>query len=113
AGAVVRLPRLAAAIAELVARGPDLLGGPVGAAIVRAVRARGGVLAEADLADHAGAAWTPCAEGAAGPYPAWTTPAPTHGPALLRAVAGAAPEAGAGDAYNRVLAAIATARETL
>src|SRR5690606_34402781 len=33
--------------------------------------------------------------------------------ALLRAVAGAAPEAGAGDAYNRVLAAIATARETL
>ncbi|HEX6418962.1 MAG TPA: gamma-glutamyltransferase [Acidimicrobiales bacterium] len=113
AGAVVRLPRLAAAIAELVERGPGVLVGPVGQAIVGAVRARRGVLTADDLAEHAGAAWAPCAEGAAGPYPAWTTPAPTHGPALLRAVAGATPDADAGDAYRRVLGAVAAARETL
>jgi gamma-glutamyltranspeptidase / glutathione hydrolase len=113
AGAVVRLSGLAAAIGELVDRGPDLFAGPVGEAVVHAVRSRGGVLTRDDLARHARAEWTTCATGAAGPYRAWTTPAPTHGPALLHAVAGAAPGADAGDAYRRVLAAVATARESL
>ncbi|HEY8547443.1 MAG TPA: gamma-glutamyltransferase, partial [Acidimicrobiales bacterium] len=43
-GTIVRLPRLAAAIADFAERREGFLAGPVGAAIVRAVSARGGVL---------------------------------------------------------------------
>jgi gamma-glutamyltranspeptidase/glutathione hydrolase len=112
-GAVVRLPGLAAALGELVERGAALFAGPVGEAVIRAVRSRGGVLTRDDLASHARAEWTACAAGTAGPYRAWTTPAPTHGPALLRAVAGATPGADAGDSYRRVITAVAGARESL
>lgn len=112
-GTVVRLPGLAAALAELVDRRADLFTGPVGAAVVDAVRARGGVLTVDDLVRHARAEWVPCAAGTAGPYRAWTTPAPTHGPALLHAVASAIPGAVAGDVYRRVLASVAMARAAL
>lgn len=102
---IVRLPRLAAAIAEFVDRRSGFLDGPVGAAIVDAVRARGGVLSRDDFA-FARAEWVPCATGRAGTLRAWATPAPTHGPSLLAAVAGAAPSSDAGAAYRRVIAAI-------
>lgn len=112
-GTIVRLPGLAAALTELVERGHDVLAGPLGEAVVRAVGERGGVLDRDDLDVRARAEWLPCANGHAGPYRAWTTPAPTHGPALLAAVAGARPGDGAGDAYQRVLTAVAAARESL
>ncbi|HMG44158.1 MAG TPA: gamma-glutamyltransferase [Acidimicrobiales bacterium] len=111
-GTIVRLPRLAAAIGELLDRGPEVLAGPLGAAVVRAVRARGGVLMQDDLLAHARAEWVPCASGTAGPFAAWATPAPTQGPALLHAVAGARPAAGAGDAYGRVMAAVDVVRQS-
>jgi gamma-glutamyltranspeptidase/glutathione hydrolase len=112
AGALVRLPGLADALAELVERGDAFLDGPVGAAIVRAVQARGGVLTRDDFA-AARAEWVACAQGAAGPYRAWATPAPTHGPSLLDATAGLEPGDGPGAVYRRVLAAIDARRGTL
>jgi gamma-glutamyltranspeptidase/glutathione hydrolase len=112
-GTIVRLPRLADAIDELVAREHDVFAGPLGDAVVAAVRERGGVLTQDDLVRRARAEWLPCATGSAGPYRAWTTPAPTHGPALLHAVAGAVPGADAADTYRRVIAAVDLARTTL
>ena len=111
-GAVVRLPGLAAALTELVTRRRDLFAGPLGDAVVRAVVERGGVLSADDLA-RTTAEWVPCATGHAGDLRAWVTPAPTHGPALLAAVDGAAPADDAAAAYRRVLTAIAANRETL
>ena len=113
AGTVVRLPRLATAIGELVSRRDGFLDGPVGEAIVRAVAERGGVLTRDDLLTHARADWVTCAEGMAGPYRAWTTPGPTHGPALLIAAAGATGDTDAGHTYQRVMGAVATARDEL
>jgi gamma-glutamyltranspeptidase/glutathione hydrolase len=111
-GTIVRLPRLADAIADFVERREDFLAGPVGAAVARAVQERGGVLTRDDLVTHARAEWVPCATGNAGPYRAWATPAPTHGPGLLHAVAGARPGAGAGDTYERVMRAVDLVRQS-
>ena len=111
-GTIVRLPRLAAAIADFVDRREGFLAGPVGAAVVAAVRSRGGVLTQDDLLTHARAEWVPAAEGTAGPYRVWATPAPTHGPGLLHAVADARAGAGAGDAYRRVMAAVDLVRQS-
>jgi gamma-glutamyltranspeptidase/glutathione hydrolase len=112
AGATVRIPRLADALAELVDRGPGFLEGPVGQAIVRAVQQRGGVLARDDLA-FARAEWTEPAVGCLGPLRAWATPAPTHGPSLLDVAGRLAPGDDPGALYRHVLAAIATRRSTL
>lgn len=112
AGAVVRLPRLADLLSELVSRRDGFLGGPPGQAIVRAVQARGGVLTEDDLA-AARAEWVPCATGAAGPYQAWATPAPTHGPSLLDATSEIEADPDTGTVYRHVLASIAARRATL
>lgn len=112
AGTIVRFPRLADVLGELVARRDGFLAGPVGRAIVRAVRARGGVLTEDDLAE-ARAEWAPCASGTAGPYRAWATPVPTHGPSLLDATSGLDAAADAGTVYRRVLASIAARRASL
>jgi gamma-glutamyltranspeptidase/glutathione hydrolase len=112
AGQLVRLPRLAAALTELVERGEDVMAGPLGAAIVRSVQSRRGVLTEADLLG-ARAEWVDCHEGRVGPLRGWATPAPTHGPSLLDATAGLVADADAGDVYRVVLAAIAARRSTL
>jgi gamma-glutamyltranspeptidase/glutathione hydrolase len=112
AGSLVRLPGLAAALGELVKRGPEFLDGPVGAAIAKTVAGCGGVLLPADFAT-ARAEWVPCAQGAAAGRTLWSTPAPTHGPSLLDAVAGARPGDDPGTQYERVLAAIARRRGTL
>lgn len=116
-GAAVRLPGLAAALGEWVERGADLLAGPVGTAVVRAVRSRGGVLHEDDLV-FARAEWAPCAETTAAGRRLWATPAPTHGPSLLDAV-GAVFAGSPTDApspvtvHAAVLAAIARRRRDL
>jgi gamma-glutamyltranspeptidase / glutathione hydrolase len=112
AGSLVRLPRLAAALHELVERRDAFLDGPVGAAVVRAVQARGGVLTSDDLA-FARAEWVACSEGLAGRLRAWATPAPTHGPSLLDAVAGMEPGEGPARRYRRVLAAVERRRGSL
>jgi gamma-glutamyltranspeptidase/glutathione hydrolase len=111
-GALTRLPGLAAAIGELVSAGDAFLDGPLGAAIVDAVRARGGVLDAADLA-AAKAVWEPCATAAVDGRSLWVTPAPTHGPSLLDAVVDAGPGDGLATQYRRVLAAIARRRDSL
>jgi gamma-glutamyltranspeptidase/glutathione hydrolase len=104
AGTIVRLPRLAEAVASFVELGPAFLSGPVGEAIVRTVRSRGGALDPADL-DTPAAEWTDCAVADVEGRTVWTTPAPTHGPSLLDAIGVARP----GDAlvaqYRRVVAA--------
>jgi gamma-glutamyltranspeptidase/glutathione hydrolase len=67
------------------------MGGPLGSAVVAAVRSRGGVLTQGDF-EFARAEWAPCARDHVttpqGHVTTWATPAPTHGPSLLNAVAG-------------------------
>jgi gamma-glutamyltranspeptidase/glutathione hydrolase len=105
AGAIVRLPRLADAIESFVSLRARFLEGPVGAAILREVRERGGVLDRGDLARES-AEWQPCAQTRADGRTVWATPAPTHGPALLAAVAVARPDDTAAVTYRRVVDAI-------
>lgn len=112
-GTVVRLPGLAAALAEWELRGADLLAGPVGAAIVAAVEARGGALRLGDM-EHATAEWRDCASATVDGRTLWATPAPTHGPSLL----GAVERYAAGDRtpaalHGAVMAAIEEQRRTL
>lgn len=112
AGDLVSLPGLALVLEEFVARGADLLAGPVGAAVVATVARHGGVLTAADLAT-AGAEWAPCARAEAAGLTVWTTPAPTHGPSLLDAVAGAGAGDDPGAVYRRAMAAVARRRAAL
>jgi len=116
-GAVTRLPGLAAVLHEFVERGAGLLDGPVGRAVVQAVQSRGGVLTTDDFV-HARAEWAACVSsqvvGGDGPLITWATPAPTHGPSLLAAVAGLDPtQAGQAALYEQVLRAIDARRSTL
>ncbi|TPW12714.1 MAG: hypothetical protein FD127_2470 [Acidimicrobiaceae bacterium] len=119
AGSAVRLPRLADALAEWAERGSQFLDGPVGEAILRAVCARGGVLSRDDLGS-ARAEWMPSARSVVGGRSIWVTPAPTHGPSLLDALAGVPAEAmrSAGGAaaaalHSSVMRAIAGRRDML
>jgi gamma-glutamyltranspeptidase/glutathione hydrolase len=115
AGAVARLPGLAAVLDEWVERGAGLLDGPVGDAIAAAVATRGGALQAADFA-HASATWAPCAQLEVDGRTAWATPAPTHGPGLLAAVAEAAADTAHGPVaatHRAVMAAIARQRREL
>jgi gamma-glutamyltranspeptidase / glutathione hydrolase len=111
-GDLVTLPGLADALASLVERGDGFLAGPVGEAIVATVAARGGVLGHDDLA-AVRAEWADCAEVGVGARTVWTTPAPTHGPTLLDAVADAQPGDDPATQYCRVLAAIEHGRDRL
>jgi gamma-glutamyltranspeptidase/glutathione hydrolase len=112
-GSVVRLPGLAAALAEWVERGPALLEGPLGAAIADAVGSRGGVLAADDLSAVT-AEWLACASADVGDRRVWATPAPTHGASLLEAVADWSKRPpGAGGVHAAVMDAIARQRQAL
>lgn len=117
-GALVRLPGLAAAIGEWAERGAGFLDGPVGDAIVAAVRSRGGVLGHDDLRSVS-AQWAPCVSVGIAGRTVWATPAPTHGPSLLDALAEfaghqpASPTGGPSVLHASVLAAIARRREVL
>ncbi|MEZ5219572.1 MAG: gamma-glutamyltransferase [Ilumatobacteraceae bacterium] len=111
-GTVVRLPGLAAALEEFVARRDTFLDGPVGAAIARVVGERGGCL-DPDTVSAATAAWAPCATGTLGARTLWTTPAPTHGPALIDAASRLDPTDPVAGTYRAVLEAIRNGRERL
>ncbi|MEO5902252.1 MAG: gamma-glutamyltransferase [Ilumatobacteraceae bacterium] len=116
-GVMVRLPGLALVLDEFVARGAALMEGPVGTAVVDAVGSRGGVLTADDFR-FARAEWAPCVAGhmatAVGEVTTWATPAPTHGPSLLDAVAGFDPTAAApADVHANVMRAIAARRTSL
>jgi gamma-glutamyltranspeptidase / glutathione hydrolase len=110
-GTVVRLPGLAAALDEFAARGAGLLAGPVGEAVVDAVRRRGGILVGADFG-YGTAEWITPPGGEVGGRRVWATPAPTHGPSLLDALHGTA-SGEAGAVWDGVLAAIARRGGTL
>jgi gamma-glutamyltranspeptidase / glutathione hydrolase len=112
AGALVRLPGLAAALASFAALGERFLAGPVGEAIVATVAAHGGVLEATDLA-AASAQWVPCDAADLDGRTMWATPAPTHGPSLLDALDGARPGDGPAVQYRRVVAAVARRRQAL
>ncbi|CAN5643409.1 gamma-glutamyltransferase [soil metagenome] len=101
-GTMTRLPRLADAISEFVARRESFLAGPVGDAIIAKVRAEGGILETDDLAT-ARARWTSCAAIAVDETRVWATPAPTFGPALLDAVRDARPGDGPAAQFQRFL----------
>ena len=86
-GTVVQLPGLAMALEAFVSQRENFLAGDVGAAIVACVQGHGGALTGEDLLSSARAEWVATARGKLGTLPLFVTPAPTHGPALLRAVA--------------------------
>lgn len=111
-GALVTVLGLALVLEELVACGDTVLKGALGAAVVEAVRRRGGTLTSDDL-ESASAEWVPAARGAAGSLPVWATPAPTHGASLLDAVAGFTGADGPAAVWDAVLAAIARQRTSL
>ncbi|MEO8266281.1 MAG: gamma-glutamyltransferase [Ilumatobacteraceae bacterium] len=116
-GTVTHVPGLARVLEEFVSRGGDLMDGPLGSAVVAAVRARGGVLTQSDFG-YARAEWAPCVRSRAftveGEVATWATPAPTHGPSLLDAVAGLAfGRQSQVDVLGEVMRAISTRRSTL
>ncbi len=84
-GAVTRLPGLATALEQWVEAGPRWLQGSAGAAIVDAVRSRGGTLSLDDMG-FATADWVPCRHRQLAGHDLWVTPAPTHGTSLLHAL---------------------------
>lgn len=115
-GHLTRLPGLAAVLREFVELGAQLMDGPVGSAVVRAVHERGGVLTEADFA-FARAEWAPCAAGRVatddGDVTTWATPAPTHGPSLLEVADQVRHDTTQAELVTVVLRAIAARRATL
>jgi gamma-glutamyltranspeptidase / glutathione hydrolase len=113
-GTVVRLPGLADVLREWVARGAGLLDGPVGAAIAREVARRGGALTADDF-EFATAEWMECPEAVVGRRRVWATPAPTHGPGLLSAIAdyASAGDESVGGVHRAVMEAIARQRREL
>lgn len=100
-GELIRLPGLAAALEELVVRGARLFDGPVGDAVCTLVQEAGGVL-ERDEVASALAEWVPAARGRSGGWNLWSTPAPTHGPSLLDAMASLDADADAADLLRAI-----------
>lgn len=111
-GQLVRLPGLARTLEEFVQRRERFLDGPIGDAIIDAVRSRGGVLQRSDL-DAATAERVACHRDHVGGRILWTTPAPTHGPSLADAVRDARPGDPPDVRYRAVMAAIARRRAEL
>jgi gamma-glutamyltranspeptidase/glutathione hydrolase len=116
-GTITRLPGLVKVLEEFVARGARLMEGELGSAVVAAVRARGGVLNDDDFG-FARADWAQCSVNTVatseGDVTTWATPAPTHGPSLLDAVAqfGSANPSQV-DVLREVMRAIKERRSTL
>ncbi|HEX4980131.1 MAG TPA: gamma-glutamyltransferase [Ilumatobacteraceae bacterium] len=109
-GALTKLPGLGDVLAEWVRLGDRMLDGPVGAAIVDAVAARGGALDHASL-EFAVAEWSQCTTRTIADRQLWATPAPTHGQLLLDAIDATPSDAGA--VYRSLLAAIGRGHESL
>lgn len=85
-GTVTMLPGLAAALERFAADREAFLAGEVGDAILDCVRGHGGLLTRADFETAARAEWVGTASGPLGARTLFATPAPTHGPVLLRAL---------------------------
>lgn len=103
-GALVTLPGLADLMGEFAKRGADLFAGEAGEEVVAAVRSRGGVLTCDDLR-QASAEWTTPSVTSVDGRAIWATPAPTHGPSLLRALEGTSLGEGAAGLRRAVLEA--------
>jgi len=111
-GSHVRLPGLARAL-EMFADDPaGFLTGEVGAAIVRTVADRGGVLSFDDLADVR-SEWGRCESASIAGHTLWATPAPTYGPTLLAALTRVDDGHDVGSEYTRFIAAMRANREAL
>ncbi|MGH2394870.1 MAG: gamma-glutamyltransferase, partial [Candidatus Limnocylindria bacterium] len=104
-GTLVRLPKLADLIEEWVLRGAELFWGAVGEVVANAVKRRGGVIEAADFRSVK-ADWETPAVGTAAGRRIWVTPAPTHGPSLLEAVAPATAGDGPEATWDRVALAV-------
>ncbi|HZF46395.1 MAG TPA: gamma-glutamyltransferase [Sphingomonadaceae bacterium] len=113
-GTPVRLPGMAAMLEELVARGPDFFGGPVGDAVAARVARAGGVLTKEDLLT-AQAEWLPATAASLAGMALHVTPLPTHGGSLADAVAGLDPVAAGSQprVYREVVEAINRRRRDL
>ncbi|HJR86430.1 MAG TPA: gamma-glutamyltransferase [Acidimicrobiia bacterium] len=111
-GAVVRLPGMAALLEEWVRRGAELFWGAVGDVVAGSVIRRGGVIEASDFRSVR-AQWEPAATRMVGDRRLWATPAPTHGPSLLEALADARPGDGAGAIWDRVTKVIASRSDLL
>lgn len=90
AGKWTALPGHADALTEFARVGAELFHGALGDALVGKVAGRGGVITIADL-KSAYAQWVSPVTGRIGGRELWTTPLPTHGPALLDALTGSGP----------------------
>lgn len=84
-GDLLRLPGLARLLRLFAATGAELFHGEPGRIVADHVQAKGGLLARADLQTRP-ACWTLPERLDLGDAVVWTTPAPTHGPQLLRAL---------------------------
>ncbi len=105
-GRVVRLPGMGDLLEEWVRRGAELFWGGVGDIVAGSVIRRGGVIEASDFRS-VNAQWEPAATGTVGDRRLWATPAPTHGPSLLDALAEARPGDGAGAIWDRVTKVVA------
>ncbi|SDG26914.1 gamma-glutamyltransferase [Klenkia brasiliensis] len=88
-GTRVRLPGLARLLRGFVEEGAGVFAGELGAEVLATVAEHGGVLTAADLAS-ARASWSPPTSARVAGRTVWATPDPTHGPALLGALAAVA-----------------------
>ena len=87
-----------------------MLHGALGAALIEAVRRRGGTLTTDDLESVRGVG---AGSAVRRPGSVWATPAPTHGASLLDAAVAGFGEAAPAAVWDAVLAAIACQRESL
>ncbi len=111
-GEVVRLPRMADLIEEWVRRGGELFWGRIGDIVAASVIRRGGVI-EIDDFRSIRAQWEPPATRTVGDRRLWATPAPSHGPSLLKALADTRPNDGPGATWDRVTQVISARSESL
>ena len=100
-GQLVRLPGMANLLDEWVRRGNELFWGGIGEIVAGSVIRRGGILEAGDFRSVK-AAWERPATGEIGNRRLWATPAPTHGPSLIEALADAEPGEGAGALWDRI-----------
>ncbi|MGH3321519.1 MAG: gamma-glutamyltransferase [Streptosporangiaceae bacterium] len=105
-GSRVTVPGLAHVLDEFVRREADLFAGPIGDALVAAVHARGGVITAEDLS-RAEARWEEPIRATVAGRRLCATPAPTHGPSLLGALAEAGAAADAVTLWKAVEGAVA------
>lgn len=106
-GQLARLPRMADLLEEWVREGKELFWGGIGEIVAGSIIRRGGVLEVEDFRSVK-AEWEPPTSGHIGDRSLWVTPAPTHGPSLIEAVAESRPGDGPGVIWDRIQKVIAS-----